>query len=304
MFSNRFHPGAATQHSTAPAVFEIENDVKRSTIIINSILKNKLLLSGSFIVLVFVGMAVFGPQLTPYEYDGMSFKERFAPPDWGHLMGTDNYGRDTFTRILYGARMSLKVGLMSVFIALISGVIVGAIAGFIGGFLENLLMRIMDAFISFPPMLLAVSLLAAIGQGLTPVAVCTGVIFMPRFARVMRAAVLAEKGKEYVEAARAVGQSELKILIKHIGPSTISPAIVMGSIVFALSIIIEASLSFLGVGIAPPEASWGLMLRDAMNYRAESFWLPFFPALVISLVVLGFNLLGDGLRDWLDPKNQ
>jgi peptide/nickel transport system permease protein len=232
----------------------------------------------------------------------MNIRERFAEPSRSHLMGTDNYGRDTFARIIHGARISFLVGVLSVGIGVVGGMLVGAIAGFVGGFLDNLLMRITDALLAFPPLLLAIGLVAAIGPSIVTVSVIIGIIYIPRFARVMRGAVLSEKSKEYVEAARAIGQDSWRILVMHIGPATLSPVIVMATIVFALAVIIEASLSFLGLGVPPPTPSWGSMLSESRAFMGKSVWMAIFPGLIISAAVLGLNLLGDGLRDYLDPK--
>ena len=263
---------------------------------------NKMLLIGGIIVLVFAIMAVFAPLLAPYSPTKMDFRSRFAPPSLKHLMGADNFGRDTLTRILFGARLSFKVGIISVLIGLIGGVIIGAAAGYIGGFTDNLLMRMMDGLLAFPPLLLAIGLVAAMGPSMITVAISIGVVYIPRFARVMRSAVLAEREKEYVEAARAIGQSGFKILVKHIGPSTLSPVVVLGTIIFALAVIIEAMLSFLGIGIPPPTPSWGSMLSESRRYMGNSVWMALLPGLTLSIAVLGFNMLGDGLRDLLDPR--
>lgn len=262
-----------------------------------------MLLIGGTIVLIFALMAILAPFLTGYSPTKMKFRDRFAPPSAKHLMGADNYGRDTLTRILYGARLSFKVGLISVAIGMLAGIVIGAVSGFAGGFLDNLLMRMMDGLLAFPPLLLAIGLVAAMGPSMMTVAVSIGVVYIPRFARVMRSAVLAEREKEYVEAARAIGQSGFKILVKHIGPSTISPVVVLGTIIFALAVIIEAMLSFLGIGVPPPTPSWGTMLSEARRYMSNSVWMALFPGLTLSIAVMGFNMLGDGLRDLLDPRS-
>lgn len=264
---------------------------------------NKMLLIGGTIVIVFALMAALAPVLTDYSPTKMKFRDRFAPPSAKHLMGADNYGRDTLTRILYGARLSFKVGLISVMIGLLAGVVIGAAAGYLGGFTDNLLMRMMDGLLAFPPLLLAIGLVAAMGPSMMTVAVSIGVVYIPRFARVMRSAVLSEREKEYVEAARAIGQSGFKILVNHIGPSTISPVLVLGTIIFALAVIIEAMLSFLGIGVPPPTPSWGTMLSESRRYMSNSVWMALFPGLTLSIAVMGFNMLGDGLRDLLDPRS-
>jgi peptide/nickel transport system permease protein len=264
---------------------------------------NKMLMIGGVILLIFIILLLVGSDVTGYGHSKMNIRERFQGPSLDHLMGTDNFGRDTFARILHGARVSFLVGALSVSIGLVIGTIMGAIAGFAGGFIDNLLMRITDALLAFPPLLLAIGLVAAIGPSIMAVSVVIGVIYIPRFARIMRGAVLNEKSKEYVEAARAIGQKPWRILVMHIGPATLSPIIVMSSIVFALAVIIEASLSFLGLGVPPPTPSWGGMLSESRTFMTKSIWMAIFPGLIISLAVLALNLLGDGLRDYLDPKH-
>lgn len=276
--------------------------LKRRRLAWLKIKSNKMLMIGGIVILIFAIMATFAPQLSDYSPVKMNLRVRFAPPSLDHPFGTDNYGRDIFARILYGARVSFEVGVISVLIGIVGGVAFGATAGYLGGLVDDVLMRFMDGLLAFPPLLLAIGLVASMGPGLFTVAVSIGVVYIPRFAWVMRSAVLAEREKEYVEAARAIGQSRIKILVRHIGPSTISPVIVLGTIIFALAIILEASLSFLGIGMPPPTPSWGSMLDESRRYLSTSLWMPLFPGLTISLAVLGFNLLGDGLRDYLDPK--
>lgn len=261
-----------------------------------------MLIIGGVIIILFIFVSLFAPLLTSHDPYKRDISNRFSSPSSKHYFGTDQFGRDIFTRVLYGARISFKVGLISVAIGVFGGVFLGALSGYLGGIVDDVLMRLMDALLAFPPLLLAVGLVAAAGPGLLNVATVIGVLYIPRFARVMRSAVLAEKEREYVEAARAIGQSGFKILFRHIGPATLSSSLVLATVVFALSIIIEAALSFLGVGMPPPTPSWGTMLDEARRYMFNSTWLPVWPGLSISLVVLGFNLLGDGLRDLLDPK--
>jgi ABC-type dipeptide/oligopeptide/nickel transport system permease subunit len=277
--------------------------VKQGLLLWARISSNKMLIIGGIVVIFFLFMAFFAPLITQYSPTKMDFRAKFAPPSAEHLMGTDHFGRDTYTRIVYGARVSFQVGLVAVSIGLIGGLIFGAVAGFVGGIADDILMRMMDALLAFPPLLLAIGLVASMGPSLKTVSISIGVVYIPRFARVMRSSVLAEKEKEYVEAARAIGQSGFKILIKHIGPSTISPMIVLATIIFALAIIIEATLSFLGVGLPPPAPSWGTMLDESRRYLSVSVWMALFPGITISIAVLGFNMVGDGLRDLLDPRS-
>jgi len=278
-------------------------EVKRGSLLWARISSNKMLIIGGIVVIFFLFMAFFAPLITQYSPTKMNFRAKFAPPSAEHLMGTDHFGRDTYTRIVYGARVSFQVGLVAVSIGLIGGLIFGAVAGFVGGIADDILMRMMDALLAFPPLLLAIGLVASMGPSLKTVSISIGVVYIPRFARVMRSSVLAEKEKEYVEAARAIGQSGFKVLMKHIGPSTISPMIVLATIIFALAIIIEATLSFLGVGLPPPAPSWGTMLDESRRYLSVSVWMALFPGITISIAVLGFNMVGDGLRDLFDPRS-
>ena len=214
--------------------------------------QNKMLMVGGIIAILMVFTAIFAQFITKYDPIKMDFGVMLSPPSFKHLMGTDQFGRDILSRIIHGARISVFVGTVSVLIAMIGGLLFGALAGYMGGFVDNFLMRIMDGLLAFPPLLLAVGLVASVGPSMRAVCIIIGVVYAPRFARVMRSSVLVEREKEYVEAARATGQSRLKILLKHIGPNCLSQVIVMGTVVFAAAIIIEASLSFLGVGVPPP----------------------------------------------------
>ena len=297
------NPPDAEFQENRPGQDGIGAEVKRGSRLWARISSNKMLIIGGIVVIFFLFMAFFAPLITQYSPTKMNFRAKFAPPSAEHLMGTDHFGRDTYTRIVYGARVSFQVGLVAVSIGLIGGLIFGAVAGFVGGIVDDILMRMMDALLAFPPLLLAIGLVASMGPSLKTVSISIGVVYIPRFARVMRSSVLTEKEKEYVEAARAIGQSGFKILIKHIGPSTISPMIVLATIIFALAIIIEATLSFLGVGLPPPAPSWGTMLDESRRYLSVSVWMALFPGITISIAVLGFNMVGDGLRDLLDPRS-
>lgn len=268
----------------------------------NRILGNMMLVIGWIVLSAMVLTALLAPILAGYDPQKMDFSAVLAPPTLKHIMGTDQFGRDIFSRIVYGARISIEVGLASILIGFVGGIIIGAMAGYLGGLVDDILMRMMDGLLAFPALLLAIGLVASMGPSLKTVCISIGVVYVPRFARVMRSSVLAEREKEYVEAARAIGQSNFKILLKHIGPNCISPVLVMATVVFALAIIIEATLSFLGIGLPPPTPSWGTMLNESRRYLGTSIYPALFPGLVISFAVLGLNLLGDGLRDLLDPK--
>jgi len=251
---------------------------------------------------VVVLAAIFGPTLAPYDPIAMNLGDRLQGPSREHLMGADHLGRDIFTRVLYGARISLQVGVVSVALGTLVGLILGAVAGYLGGRVDTVIMALMDAIYAFPAILLALVLVAVFKPGLVTVMTAIAIVRIPIFARTVRASVLAEREKEYVEASRCVGQRGLMIMAKHILPNIMAPLIVVTTTYFATAIVVEASLSFLGLGIPPPAASWGTMLNDGRKFMESAPHTVLFPGIAISLTVLGFNLLGDGLRDVLDPR--
>lgn len=266
------------------------------------LLRNRLAVIGMSITIIVVLTAIFAPVLAPYDPLELNITERLKPPTAKHIMGTDHLGRDIFSRVVYGARISLQVGIVAVALGTLVGLIVGATAGYLGGRVDTILMSIMDAIYAFPAILLALALVAAFGASLVTVMTAIAIVRIPIFARTVRASVLAEREKEYVEAARCIGQNSLWILLRHILPNTLAPLIVVTTTYFATAIVVEASLSFLGLGVPPPAASWGVMLNDGRKYMEAYPHVVIFPGAAISLTVLGFNLLGDGLRDVLDPR--
>jgi ABC-type dipeptide/oligopeptide/nickel transport system permease subunit len=263
---------------------------------------NYATLLGIIIIVAMFFVAVFAPQLVPYEYDEMLIEDRLTGPSGGHLLGTDQFGRDILTRIAYGARVSLMVGLGGTALAMVAGVFLGATAGYSGGWWDEILMRVLDVWMAFPYIVLAIVLAWIIGPGLRNLILVIGIIRMPQFARITRGSVLAIKEIEFVEAASSIGQRSLLILWRHILPNCISPIIVYASLCVATAIGAESALSFLGLGIQPPTPSWGMMLAEGRRYMFDAFWIPTFPGIAISLTILGYNLLGDGLRDALDPR--
>jgi peptide/nickel transport system permease protein len=226
------------------------------------------------------------------------------PPSLAHWFGTDEIGRDVLSRVIYGARASLLAGVVSVSISIACGVPIGLISGYVGGFLDGLLMRIVDAMLACPFLILAIALAAFLGPNLTNAMIAIGISAMPAFVRLARAQTLATKVEDYVEAARAVGNPHHRILLRHILPNILAPIMVQATLAIALAIIAEASLSFLGLGQQPPAPSWGSMLNTAKNFLDQAPWMAWWPGLAIFVVVLSFNLLGDGLRDALDPKQR
>lgn len=266
------------------------------------LLRNRLALFGMIVAAIVIFTAIFAPLLAPYDPLAIKLTDRLKPPTEAHWMGTDHLGRDIFSRVIYGARISMQVGVISVLLGSIVGLVAGAAAGFVGGKTDTIIMGIMDAIYAFPAILLALALVAAFGPGLVTVMTAIAIVRIPVFARTVRSSVLAEREKEYIEAARCIGQRELVILARHILPNIVAPIIVVTTTYFATAIVVEASLSFLGVGVPPPQASWGVMLNDGRKFMEAVPHVVIFPGIAISLTVLGFNMLGDGLRDVLDPR--
>ena len=246
--------------------------------------------------------ALAAPWIVPHNPTDQNLDARFSPSDSVHLLGTDNFGRDILSRVIYGSRSALLVGIVAVSIAVSIGSIVGLIAGLAGRTVDNLLMLLMDSLLSFPTILLAITVVSFLGYGLIQVMLAIGVIFSPVFARIVRAETLVVKTESYVEASRALGTPIIKTVYKHIIPNLAGKVVVQCSITFALTVVIEASLSYLGLGTQPPNPSWGLMLKDARNYLVQAPWMAIYPGMVLALTVLSFNVLGDALSEKLNPK--
>ncbi len=267
--------------------------------------KNKGAMLGLAIVLLLAFVAIFADVLVDYEVDvvGMDVVNKHAPPfSEGHILGTDEVGRDVFSRILYGARFSLSVGIIAVAIALAVGVTLGAIAGYFGGALEEVIMRGTDIFASVPNILMGIVIVSALGANTINLMIAVGVTSVPQFVRITRAAVLTVRNSEYIESAKAIGLSEFKIIATHILPNCLSPIIVQTTLRVASAIISASSLSFLGLGVPAPSPEWGSMLSRGREFIRTNSYLTLFPGLAIMITVLSLNLLGDGLRDALDPK--
>ena len=255
-----------------------------------------------FFLVVLGAAAVAAPYIAPWHPTEQNLDERFSPPARSHLLGTDNLGRDILSRIIFGSRSALLVGIVAVVIAVILGSLVGLIAALSREMTDNVLMLFMDSLLSFPTILLAIPVVSFFGYGLFQVMVAIGIIFSPVFARLVRAEALVIKTEGYVEASRALGSSTFKIVYKHIIPNLLGKVIVQCSITFALAVVIEASLSYLGLGTQPPTPSWGLMLKDSRNYLAMAPWMAIYPGLALALTVFCFNILGDVLSEKLNPK--
>jgi peptide/nickel transport system permease protein len=255
-----------------------------------------------FYIVLLLLVALFAPSVAPYDPTDQDYGSRLlAPGTEGHLLGTDDLGRDVFSRIIYGSRSALIVGLISVSVALVLGLVIGLTAGMAGGRVESTLMLLMDALLSFPTILLAIAVVTVFGYGLTQVMVAIGIVFSPVFARLVRAQTLSLKHEGFVESARALGRGTIGITVLHVLPNMLGKIIVQCSVTFALAVVIEAGLSYLGLGTQPPNPSWGLMLKDARNYLFSGSWLAVYPGLAIALTVLSFNLLGDTLAERSNP---
>jgi peptide/nickel transport system permease protein len=266
--------------------------------------RHRTLALGAAITAAIVIVASLSLVYTPRDPLEMRVAARLQPPSAAHPLGTDQFGRDLLSRIMRGARASLLVGAVSVSIGMGLGVLVGMVGGYFGGWLDESLMRLMDAVYGFPAVLSALLIAAVFGPGVVMSMVAVGVVSMPIFARLTRGSFLSLREREFVQAARALGAGDATIIGRHILPNTLSPLIVQATISFPVAILAEAALSYLGLGTQPPHPSWGLMLRDAQNFLELSPWYALFPGTAIALAVLGFNLLGDGLRDVLDPRSR
>lgn len=266
--------------------------------------RNYLAIFGFVVLLILIFVAIFAEQVAPFGYAEQDYMMIRKPPSEAHLLGTDEFGRDILSRLIFGSRVSLQVGLVAVSISLFAGGAIGAIAGYYGGRIDNILMRIMDVQLAIPTILLAIVISAALGPGLFNLMVAVGITSIPRFARLMRASVLSIKGMEFIEAARAMGASHTRIILMYILPNCMAPLIVQSTLSVANAILFAATLSFLGLGIQPPFPEWGGMLSAARPYLRNSAYMSIFPGLAIMITILALNFLGDGLRDALDPKQK
>ncbi len=264
-------------------------------------IRNRSAFAGSVLFGLIVLLALIGTRATPYDPVQMDIENRLAEPGLEHLLGSDHYGRDIFSRLLAGAHLSLLIGLVSVSLAVSSGLLLGLPAGYFGGWVDMLVMRMMDLMLSFPSVLLALGIVAIAGPSLFNVMLAVGIASVPSYTRLVRASVLGIRGLPYIEAARALGSAPMRIITQHVIPNILAPLIVLATLGTAGAILTGAALSFLGLGSQPPIPEWGAMLSEARNYMRLGWWLTVFPGLAIALTVLSLNQLGDGLRDLLDP---
>lgn len=270
--------------------------------------QNKGAVAGLFVFLLLVVCALFAPLIAPHDPAEQFRDALLVPPVWqegghsGFLLGTDAVGRDLLARLIYGAQYSLFIGVVVVAIALIGGIAIGMVAGYFGGSVDQVIMRVMDVVLAFPSLLLALVLVAILGPGLTNAMIAIAIVYQPHFARLTRAAVMGEKEREYVTAARLAGAGHMRLMFKTILPNCLAPLIVQATLSFSSAVLDAAALGFLGMGAQPPASEWGTMLAEARDFILRAWWVVTFPGLAILISVLAINLMGDGLRDALDPK--
>lgn len=289
-----------------PELSIIEEDVMNDhkSKLLKRFYKNKLGVLGAVLVLIVIFLAIFAPVISPYAPEEMNILYKRQAPQKDFIFGTDKFGRDIFSRIIYGSRVSLTVGIISVGIGVFFGIILGLYSGYTGNIFDSIIMWFMDMLMSFPSILLALVVITVLGSSLVNTMIAIGITYIPTFTRIVRGSVMEVRDQEFVEAARVVGAKDFKILFKHILPNVMAPIIVQATLALSGAILTEATLSFLGLGVQPPMPSWGSMLSDSRSYMELAPWTVIFPSIAIMFSVLGFNILGDGLRDVLDPKLQ
>jgi ABC-type dipeptide/oligopeptide/nickel transport system permease subunit len=275
---------------------------RRAAEVCGVVAHNRLAVLGAGVIALVVTVALLAPTLAPYDPYEVNVVQRLQGPTAQHWFGTDFMGRDTLSRIIYGARVTFQVAIGAVVLGAVLGIPIGAVAGYFGRWPDATLMRLMDTILAFPGRLLAIALVASLGGGLFSLYIAIGVSSVPQYARIVRGVFLSQKEREYVEAARMVGESDWRIVFREILPNCMGPLIVAITLDFAHAVLIESSLSFLGLGFPPPTPSWGLMLKEVTPFLELQPWAAFFPGISIALTILGFNLLGDGLRDVFDPR--
>lgn len=266
--------------------------------------KNKTAIIGIIIASAVIIIAIFAPLISPFDPLKQNVFDRLTPPEMGHPLGTDVFGRDIFSRIMHGARVSLLVGIMSVVIGMTVGTAMGMLAGLKGGKIEGMIMRTVDVLMSFPNLILGLMVMAILGSGLIKLIIAIGLVMAPRFARVAHAPTLSIKETDFIDAANALGANDLRILLRHVFPNILGEVLVMATLWVGTAIRIEANLSFIGLGVPPPTPTWGNMIRNGMNYLTNAPWMSVFPGLAILITILSFNMVGDGIRDITDPKLQ
>lgn len=261
----------------------------------------RLVIIGGLLVGLVLAAAIFAPWVAPYSPLEFDVVEMLQPPSTSHWLGTDELGRDVLSRAIYAARISMQVALLAVTVGLVGGTLIGTVAAYFGGWVDAILMRTMDLLFSFPAILLAVVLMASLGNSVWNAMIAIGLVFIPGFSRLARASTQSVLRQQYVEAARTIGMSDVRIIFREILPNIVAPLLVEAAVAFAYAVLLESALSFLGLGAQPPDASWGNMLSTGRGFMAQAPWLSLVPGMAMFICVLGFNLLGDGLRDVFDP---
>ena len=284
------------------AELEVSKTQSQFRRIMKQLLRNRRAVVGGIVLLIIVFMAILAPYVTTHDPVKQNIRNQLQPPSREHFFGTDQFGRDIYSRVIYGARLSLRVGFLAISFALVVGCFLGLVSGYYGGWLDMIVMRVIDILLALPGFLLALSIVAALGPGLENVIMAIGVSYIPSFARMMRSAVLATRELDYVDAAQALGASDWRIIFQHILPNSISPIIVLTTLSMAGAILSPAGLSFLGRGAQPPTPEWGSMIATARPFIRVSHWAVTVPGLAIFITVMCLNLVGDGLRDALDPR--
>lgn len=290
--------------TTGIPIMEQKTRVASWTVFYKKLAKNKAALAGGIIVIFVAILAIIAPLIAPYDPTHIEMTKKLQGPSSEHWFGTDDKGRDILSRLLYGSRISLTVGLLSTLLGAAVGILFGIIAGYYGKWLDSLIMRICDVLLAFPGILLALAIVSVLGASTTNVIIAVAFFAVPTFARIVRGSTLSVKKLEYIDAIRAMGSNDFRIIFKHILPNIVSPIIVQATLYIASAIITASALSFLGLGTQPPTPEWGTMLAQGRSYISQAPHLTLFPGLVILIVVIGFNLFGDGLRDALDPKTK
>jgi peptide/nickel transport system permease protein len=273
------------------------------TLALRQLVRNRAATIGAIFLIALSLSAIFAPVLISHEPATIALSEKLQPPSYSHWMGTDYFGRDVFARLIYGARVSLVVGLAVVVFTMTFGLPIGLIAGFSGGRIDNGLMRLMDAFLTFPPLLLGIAVVGLLGANIGTITVALGVVQVPVLARIVRGSTLSVREETYIIATRALGATAWRIVSRHVLRNILSPLVVQVTIIFSVAVVAEASLSFLGLGVQPPAPSWGRDLSEARRYMVDAPWLFLSPTILIVLSVMSINFLGDGLRDALDPRS-
>jgi peptide/nickel transport system permease protein len=295
---------AATEKTTFsnPNALAVAADRTRQHLVLRRLARNRGAVVGAIILILLVLAGLMAPLITSYDPLEMAPKDRLQPPGPAHWFGTDNFGRDIFARVVYGTRISLPMGLISVGLALSIGLIGGLLSGYYGGWIDASIMRLVDILLAFPGLLLALAIIAALGPSLVNAMLAVGISVSPTYIRVVRATVLSERELSYVDAAHSIGTPSWRIIFRHLLPNTLTPVIVLSTLGVASAILTVAALSFLGLGVKPPTPEWGAMLSEARNYLRPAPWTMTFPGLAIVIAALAINLFGDGLRDALDPR--